>query len=68
MKAVKLVEDMLTEDEEVTKKPASENVFSENIEFVIITELEIAWRNTIFDLSLYFDWSTLCPLISSKSA
>jgi len=55
LKAVKLVEDMLTKDEEVTKKPASENVFSENIEFVIITELEIAWRNTIFDLSLYFD-------------
>jgi hypothetical protein len=39
---VKVVEEMLTKDEEVAKKPASEKIFSENIEFINITELEIA--------------------------
>lgn len=42
LKAVKLVEEILMDDEEVTKKPASEKILSENTEFVIITELETA--------------------------
>ena len=42
LKVVKFVEDILTEEEEATKKPASEKTFSENIEFFSITELKIA--------------------------
>jgi len=39
---VNLVEEISTEDDEATKKPASEKTFSVNIEFMITTELEIA--------------------------
>jgi len=42
VKVVKLVDDMVTEDEEVTKKPASEKILSEKFEFFIVTVLEIA--------------------------
>lgn len=65
MKEVKLVDMTVKTEEDATRNPASENIFSEKCESMSFTVLNVAWRNTTFDLSVFFDWSTLCPEIKT---
>jgi len=61
LKAVKFVDVIAIFEPETTRNPALENIFEENNELVISTELDKAYRKTMFSELIYFVWSTLCP-------